>query len=174
MKDKTYRLHSLTEGNWFKLICGASYQHLPAVRSLALIYTLAGVDCIDVAADSAVITAVQEGIKAAQNYQHCDSAANFGVKNKPLLMISINDAEDPHFRKAEFDATQCPEECPRPCETICGANAIAFSKITSEFSGVIDRLCYGCGRCLPVCPENLITTRSCDRNSYSSRTFYRF
>ncbi len=160
MKDKTYRLHSLTEGNWFKLICGASYQHLPAVRSLALIYTIAGVDCIDIAADSAVIAAVQEGIQAARNCQYSNLYPEFGVNNKPLLMISINDGEDPHFRKAEFDATQCPAECPRPCETICGANAIAFSEIANEFSGVIDRLCYGCGRCLPVCPENLITTRS--------------
>ena len=160
MKEKTYRLHSLAEGNWFKLICGASYQHLPAVRSLALIYTLAGVDCIDVAADSAVISAVQEGIQAAQNCQHLGLHPELMVRNKPLLMISINDGEDPHFRKAEFDVTQCPAACPRPCETICGANAIAFSEISSEFSGVIDRLCYGCGRCLPVCPEQLITTRS--------------
>ncbi len=160
MKDKTYRLHSLTEGSWFKLICGASYQHLPAVRSLALIYTLAGVDCIDVAADSAVITAVQEGIEVAQNYLHLALERKLQVQNHPLLMISINDGEDPHFRKAEFDATQCPAQCPRPCEKICGADAIAFSDITSEFSGVIDRLCYGCGRCLPVCPEQLITTRS--------------
>ncbi len=158
MKDKTHRLHSLTEGNWFKLICGASYQHLPAVRSLALIYTLAGVDCIDVAADSAVITAVQEGIQAAQNCPDLDRELK--SQNKPLLMISINDGEDPHFRKAEFDVTQCPAECPRPCETICGANAIAFSDVATELSGVIDRLCYGCGRCLPVCPAQLITTRS--------------
>ena len=160
MKDKTYQLHSLAEGNWFKLICGASYQHLPAVRSLALIYTLAGANCIDVAADSAVITAVQEGIKAARTFLDLALDKKMQVANQPLLMVSINDGEDPHFRKAEFDATQCPADCPRPCETICGANAIAFSEITSEFSGVIDRLCYGCGRCLPVCPAQLITTRS--------------
>ena len=160
MNDRTYRLHSLTEGNWFKLICGASYQDLPAVRSLALIYTLAGVDCIDVAADSAVITAVQEGIQAAQNCQHLDLSPKLMVNHQPLLMISINDGEDPHFRKAEFDVSRCPADCPRPCETICGANAIAFSELNNKFSGVIDRLCYGCGRCLPVCPEQLITTRS--------------
>ncbi len=107
-----------------------------------------------------MIAAVQEGIQAARNCQHLDPHQELRIKNKPLLMISINDGEDPHFRKAEFDVTQCPAECPRPCETICGANAIAFSEIPNEFSGVIDRLCYGCGRCLPVCPEQLITTRS--------------
>ncbi|ELS02384.1 Fe-S-cluster-containing hydrogenase subunit [Xenococcus sp. PCC 7305] len=160
MENTIHRLNSLTEGNWFKLICGASYQHLPTVRSLALIYTLAGVDCIDVAAESAVITAVQEGIQAAQNFQNFALRPNPGGNHPPLLMMSINDGEDPHFRKAEFDATQCPVECPRPCEMICGADAIAFSEIANEFSGVSDRLCYGCGRCLPVCPEKLITTRS--------------
>ena len=158
MKENTYRLHSLTEGNWFKLICGASYQHLPAIRSLALIYTLAGADCIDVAADPATVRAVQAGINAAHNIFVLDPLLK--VRNKPLLMVSINDGEDHHFRKAEFDATQCPSDCPRPCEAICGAKAIAFSDISSEFSGVIDRLCYGCGRCLPVCPEQLVTTRS--------------
>ena len=45
-------LHSLSKGSWFKLICGASYQHLTTVRSLAVAYSLAGADCIDVAAES--------------------------------------------------------------------------------------------------------------------------
>ncbi|HHP7231596.1 MAG TPA: circadian clock protein LdpA [Xenococcaceae cyanobacterium] len=147
MKDKAYPLHSLIEGNWFKLICGASYQHLPAVRSLALAYSLAGADCIDVAADPAVIAAAQTGIAVAAKLN--------GLK--PWLMVSLNDGEDPHFRKAEFDATHCPSDCPRPCETICPAKAIVFN---ATESGVSDRLCYGCGRCLPICPYGLITTRS--------------
>ncbi len=146
MKEQ-YQLQSLVEGNWFKLICGASYQHLPAIRSLALAYSLAGADCIDVAADSAVISAAQEGIAVAAKLNQ-----SLGYK-QPLLMVSLNDAEDPHFRKAQFDATKCPQDCPRPCEAICPASAI-------DDSGVIDRLCYGCGRCLPICPLGLIVTRS--------------
>ena len=141
-------MRSLAEGNWFKLICGASYQHLPAIRSLALAYSLAGADCIDVAADSAVISAAQEGIAVAAKLQ----VESLGL-SQPLLMVSLNDAEDPHFRKAQFDAAQCPQDCPRPCEAVCPASAI-------NGSGVIDRLCYGCGRCLPVCPQGLIITRS--------------
>ena len=141
-------LRSLFEGNWFKLICGASYQHLPAIRSLALAYSLAGADCIDVAADSAVISAAQEGIAVAAKLQ----VESLGL-SQPLLMVSLNDAEDPHFRKAQFDATKCPPDCPRPCEAVCPAQAI-------DDSGVIDRLCYGCGRCLPICPLGLIITRS--------------
>ncbi|MGF1541159.1 MAG: circadian clock protein LdpA [Pleurocapsa sp.] len=143
-------LHSLQTGSWFKLICGASYQHLPAVRSLALAYGLAGADCIDVAADEAVITAAQEGIVAARQLSR--------GRRSPWLMVSINDGQDPHFRKAEFDATQCPSDCPQPCVGVCPANAISFE--ADEFKGVVDRLCYGCGRCLPICPSQLITTRS--------------
>lgn len=145
VKDRAYQLQSLIQGNWFKLICGASYQHLPTVRSLALIYSLAGADCIDVAADKAVIFAAKEGIATATKLSNS--------KQKPLLMISLNDDEDPHFRKAEFDETKCPTDCLRPCESICPAGAI-------DKTGVIDSLCYGCGRCLPICPENLIITRS--------------
>ena len=144
-------LHSLTTGSWFKLICGASYQHLPAIRSLALAYSLAGADCIDVAADPAVITAATEGISVATQLA--------GKQRKPWLMVSINDGEDPHFRKAEFDANQCLQNCPQPCVAVCPAEAIAFSQNQFGYSGVIDRLCYGCGRCVPICPGELITTR---------------
>ncbi len=143
-------LHSLQTGSWFKLICGASYQHLPAVRSLALAYGMAGADCIDVAADAAVITAAQEGIAVVKQLSN--------GKRAPWLMVSINDGEDPHFRKAEFDATQCPSDCPQPCVGVCPANAISLDG--DGFTGVVDRLCYGCGRCLPICPSELIVARS--------------
>ena len=172
---QSYPLHSLSKGSWFKLICGASYQHLQSVRSLALAYSLAGADCIDVAADSAVITAAREGIRVArklskqpelsiarQNYD-CQTSSISTLSDRaldreigsPWLMVSINDGEDPHFRKAEFDRTQCPKDCPQPCALVCPADAIAPNSI-----GVIEDLCYGCGRCLPICPEELIVTRS--------------
>lgn len=144
MSQLYYPLQSLRESNWFKLICGASFQHLPSIRNLALVYTLAGADCIDVAADPAVIAAAQEGVKVARS---------LAPDKSPWLMISLNDGEDPHFRKAEFIPTECPPDCPRPCETICPAQAITFS-------GINDQSCYGCGRCLPVCPNELIYTRS--------------
>jgi Fe-S-cluster-containing hydrogenase component 2 len=174
-------LHSLIEGTWFKLICGASYQHLPAVRSLALAYSLAGADCIDVAADSAVIAAAVEGIKTAKRIQQesllignqkkdvhqlfslTPSLDNQHVKNQhvetqiisPWLMVSVNDGEDPHFRKAKFDSTQCPQDCPQPCVQVCPAEAIDLNS-----GGIIDSRCYGCGRCLPICPVDLINTHS--------------
>ncbi|MGB3206123.1 MAG: LdpA C-terminal domain-containing domain [Crinalium sp.] len=153
-------LHSLKEGNWFKLICGASLSYLPAVRNLTLAYTLAGADCIDVAADPAVIAAAREGIKVAGYLAAAAKQRGFGGNNSPWLMVSLNDAEDPHFRKAEFNPANCPADCPRPCEKICPANAIAFQDTGGSISGVIDGRCYGCGRCLPVCPIQQIVTRS--------------
>ena len=145
-------LNSLAEGTWFKLICGASFGHLPAIRSLAIAYTLAGADCIDVAADLAVITATKDGIKVAQKLALADRSRAYSLVNVPLLMVSLNDGTDPHFRKAEFDVARCPADCLRPCERICPADAISGT-------GVIDARCYGCGRCLPICPLGLITTR---------------
>lgn len=174
-------LQSLKDGRWFKLICGASFQDLPAVRNLTLAYTLAGADCIDVAADPAVVAAAKAGLGMAQHLVESGQVKGMGYRDQPWLMVSLNDGEDPHFRKAEFDPTACPVDCPRPCQKICPAQAIAFeprqtpSDISKQgestqpfpkshspngFSGVIDQRCYGCGRCLPVCPSQLIYTRS--------------
>ncbi len=141
-------LRSLQNGTWFKLICGASSQHIPTIRSCAIAYAIAGADCIDLAADPAIILAVKEAIAQIQiQYPQVN----------PWLMVSLNDGEDPHFRKAEFDPTHCPSDCDRPCEKVCPTKAIQFSP---EFSGVIDALCYGCGRCLPICPIQSIQARS--------------
>jgi Fe-S-cluster-containing hydrogenase component 2 len=160
VSDRDCPLHSLTEGNWFKLICGASFQHLPAIRNLALAYSLAGADCIDVAADPAVIVAAREGIGVAATLADMAIARGLPWQGKPWLMVSLNDGEDPHFRKAQFDVTRCPTDCPRPCETICPAQAISFNERERGFVGVSEQRCYGCGRCLPVCPSQLIFARS--------------
>ena len=73
-------------------------------------------------------------------------------------MVSLNDGEDPHFRKAQFDPNQCPPECDRPCESICPALAIPSHPEGDR--GVIDQRCYGCGRCVPICPHDRIQTHS--------------
>lgn len=142
-------LRSLQAGTWFKLICGASYQALPAVRNLSLAYALAGADCIDVAADPAVLAAAQEGLDAAEKIARTQEREFY----RPWLMVSMSAGEDPHFRKAWFDAEMCPAECPRPCERVCPADAI-------DGSGVVSDRCYGCGRCLPICPLGLIEAKS--------------
>ncbi|EEF43092.1 uncharacterized protein LOC8258818 [Ricinus communis] len=151
---------SLRKGNWVKLICGASFEDAVDIRNLSLVYTLAGVDCIDCAADESVVSAVNEGIEAAREIVNI---------RRPWVMISVNDDEDLHFRKAEFDPEDCPLDCLRPCENVCPANAISLEEVGSraEFSygtdmlnalkgGVITERCYGCGRCFPVCPYDKI------------------
>uniref|UniRef100_A0A2P2LNS8 Uncharacterized protein MANES_15G004200 n=1 Tax=Rhizophora mucronata TaxID=61149 RepID=A0A2P2LNS8_RHIMU len=149
---------SLKKGNWVKLICGASFEDVVDIRNLSLVYTLAGVDCIDCAADAAVVTAVNEGIEVAREIVNI---------RRPWVMISVNDDEDLHFRKAEFDPEDCPLDCSKPCEIVCPANAILLQKdkSTAKFSsdtntlhgGVITERCYGCGRCIPVCPYDKIS-----------------
>ncbi|MFW9258438.1 circadian clock protein LdpA [Nostoc sp. CALU 546] len=159
MTDLFAPLQSLKQGDWFKLICGASFQHLPAVRNLTLAYTLAGADCIDVAADPAVIAAAQAGLQVAKSLAMDAQKRGFGKRgNSPFLMVSLNDGEDPHFRKAEFNPSECPTDCPRPCERICPAQAIVFNSRKEDFSGVVSEKCYGCGRCIPICPYDMIYT----------------
>ncbi|MFH7243111.1 MAG: circadian clock protein LdpA [Spirulina sp.] len=165
---------SLQVGQWVKLICGASYQDIAHIRRLVMVYALAGVDCVDVAADVAVVGAARQGLADAVTIARCLDAAfndlssgedpaiappqHFLGSDLPWLMVSLNDSEDPHFRKAFFDAAHCPVDCRRPCETICPTDAIRFE--TRGWSGVIPDLCYGCGRCLTVCPVQNIEAYS--------------
>lgn len=138
-----YYIDSLYNKNWVKLISGASNQNLPVIRNMCYIYALAGVDCIDLCANSLVTYAARQGIENAQRVS---------PEVNPLLMISINDGKDPHFRKAVFDPNLCPPTCSRPCEKVCPAGAIPDAS-----RGVISDRCYGCGRCINVCPYDQIT-----------------
>ena len=134
---------ALGRGGWVKLICGASNQDLVAIEDLSGIFALAGVHCIDGAADPAVVAAIRRGL---------DWAEARGA-DRPWLMVSLSDGADPHFRKAWFDPQRCPPDCPRPCERSCPALAIGPA------GGVQAARCYGCGRCLPACPHGLIQER---------------
>ena len=131
---------ALSKGIWVKIICGASNEDLPSISDLCALYAAAGVHCIDVAADMAVVTAAKKGLDWIE--------AKSGIR--PWLMVSISDGKDIHFRKAFFDNKLCPKDCSRPCQKICPAEAI------KSFGGVLEDRCYGCGRCLPICPLGLI------------------
>ena len=58
---------------------------------------IVAVNCIDCAADLAVVNAVEDGINSAMKILN-----QFGLsdRKRPWIMISISDDEDPHFRKA--------------------------------------------------------------------------
>ncbi|CAD6334557.1 unnamed protein product [Miscanthus lutarioriparius] len=160
--DHPPQVAALRRGDWVKLSCGASFEDAVDVRNLSLVYTLAGVDCIDCAADASVVGAVNEGIDVA--------ASIVPAVQRPWVMISVNDdCRDLHFRKAEFDPEDCPPDCSKPCEKVCPADAISLerSMVGGEHTrsdplrgkyegGVITERCYGCGRCLPVCPYDRI------------------
>uniref|UniRef100_A0A0D9WD22 4Fe-4S ferredoxin-type domain-containing protein n=1 Tax=Leersia perrieri TaxID=77586 RepID=A0A0D9WD22_9ORYZ len=157
---------ALRRGDWVKLICGASFEDAADVRNLSLVYTLAGVDCIDCAADASVVGAVNEGIDVA--------ASIVPAVQRPWVMVSVNDdCRDLHFRKAEFDPEGCPPDCSKPCEKVCPADAISLESVMIEGKhnqsdpscgrfegGVITERCYGCGRCLSVCPYDRIRAMS--------------
>lgn len=122
-------------------------------------YSLAGASCIDVAADLAVVHAACEGIAAAQLFSPLVS------RKHPWLMVSLNDGQDPHFRKAWFDVQRCPVNCHRPCEQVCPAYAIPPLPPEKKSGpnpplGVVAERCYGCGRCLPICPNGLVKEES--------------
>ncbi|KAI5067211.1 hypothetical protein GOP47_0017739 [Adiantum capillus-veneris] len=165
--DTTSPYDSLLSGGWVKLICGASFEDVADVRNLSLVYTLAGVDCIDCAADPSVVKAVREGVDAATGIAVTLYPSGVLPVHKPWIMVSINDDEDVHFRKAVFDPSRCPTSCARPCEHICPASAIMLSASlgTSLTGGVLNDRCYGCGRCISVCPLGLIGANSYTRNS---------
>lgn len=149
-------LNALKLGQWFKLICGASYQDVSKIRNLSLVYGLAGADCIDVAADLAVVQAAVEGLVVARSIITSIHA--------PWLMVSFNDGQDPHFRKAWFEGQRCPVNCLQPCERVCPADAILpvsqMIDAQADELGVLAERCYGCGRCLPVCPYGVIEEHS--------------
>ena len=121
-----------------------------AIEDLAGIYSLVGVHCLDLACDSAVVAAARRGRAWAA------TQAPPGWR-PPWLMVSLNDGADPHFRKAWFDPQRCPESCRRPCAAVCPALAIPAQP--DGRGGVLAERCYGCGRCLPVCPFGLIEER---------------
>ena len=150
---------ALAAGRWVKLIAGASNQDLVAIEDLVGIYALAGVHCVDVAADGAVVSAARRGIAWARQ-RHGEGVQAPGPWRAPWLMVSLSDGEDPHFRKAWFDPLRCPPTCSRPCERICPALAIPPSQgDASGAMGILEDRCYGCGRCLPACPLGLIEER---------------
>ncbi|MEM9566988.1 MAG: LdpA C-terminal domain-containing domain [Cyanobacteria bacterium P01_E01_bin.34] len=99
------------------------------------------------AADAAVVRAAQMGVAAA--------IEQYPQAKAPWLMASFNDGEDPHFRKALALTNICPADCPQPCIASCPPTAISG---TSTGISIHTDLCFGCGRCEPLCPAQVIRT----------------
>ena len=132
-------LEALRIGNFFKLIGGGSLTELSILEKLATCFTLAGVDCIDIAPKVSVVEAIALGIQAAK------------AEIPPLVMVSLPLDPDPHFRKIELKMPDCIL-C-GACVPVCPTEAFTFSP---EMLTVSQPLCYGCGRCLPICPTDAL------------------
>jgi ferredoxin len=131
-------LAQLQRGHFFKLICGGSFTEVDKIAHLATTYTLAGTDCIDLAADLSVLQTVESVLKKIS-------------QPHPIIMVSVPLDPDPHFRKIELTESDCIQcglclpEC--PTEAITLPDSLKISQA----------LCYGCGRCIPTCPTNALS-----------------
>ena len=140
------------------------------------------VDCIDCAADASVVSAVNEGIQAARDIVDV---------RRPWVMISVNDDQDLHFRKAgnffylianyfemalfwsvefslivllpEFDPENCPLDCSRPCEIVCPANAISLREEIMNEPSEVASLSGALKVAFPVLPYSLVVPNSITR-----------
>jgi ferredoxin len=133
-------LEALQKRQYFKLICGASFQDAEAVYALSKTYAQAGACMIDLACDPQVVASAR---KARQD-----------LGSRVALMISISIDEDPHFRKIELEASGCIL-C-QACLPVCPSEVFSITDTL-----VLDTpRCYGCNRCVPVCPTQVLTLRS--------------
>ncbi|MEM0951152.1 MAG: 4Fe-4S dicluster domain-containing protein [Cyanobacteria bacterium P01_H01_bin.74] len=137
---------SLAEKQFFKLVLGGSFTDTNRIAHLVTAYAKAGIDCIDMAADVAVIDVVSETL--TQNKQNTRSLLK---KARPVLMISLPLDPDPHFRKITLNRDNCID-C-GICIPECPSGAMAIPKTTLEIS---QSLCFGCSRCVPACPVDAL------------------
>lgn len=141
---------SLDNQKFIKLICGASNTDKKQIQRLATIYSLCGVDVIDISPDKNIYESAKEGIKIAQEIFESNSN-EYPQFNSPVIMLSINTGNDLHFRKVELDSALCTN-C-LACTTICPAKAILEDKNNIKFN---QNSCYGCGRCIDLCYNNAL------------------
>jgi ferredoxin len=130
-------LDALAQRRFFKLIGGGSFTEAAKIAQLSRVYIQAGVDCIDIAPDAALIETVWQEAQKTQGH-------------RPVIMVSIPLDADPHFRKIELTETDCIR-CGL-CLPVCPTEALTLPNGLE----VSQNLCYGCGRCVPTCPTDAL------------------
>lgn len=136
---------SLRERDFVKIICAAGTEDPLIVKNIALIYTLAGADCIDMAANPSIVKAARAGVELAKSL-----ALKFGKgeASEPILCISFGVKGDQHVRKARV--TEIGKGLVALTK-VCPTNAIVGGT-NGEPVRVIEPLCIGAGKCALVKP----------------------
>ncbi len=132
-------IEALQSRQFHKLIIGAALKDYQSITDLAYLFTYAKANVIDISAFPLSVISAKQGVEKAL------------VENKnlvaPLIMVSVNVDQDPHFRRVELDLDTCTE-C-LACIPTCPSEA--FSYESAQFRYDIN-LCFGCANCLEDCP----------------------
>lgn len=134
---------TLQARQFFKVISGGSFTEVDAIAALTRAYAPAGVDCIDIAPDPAVVETVANAL-------HGLDLQGKGLVS-PVVMVSLPLDPDPHFRKIELDDPACTR-CGL-CVPVCPSEALTLPNDLE----ISQALCYGCGRCVPICPTEALS-----------------
>lgn len=120
-----------------KFIVGAALKDFKAIETYSYLFTHAQADIIDISAFPLSLISAQKGIDKAL-------AEDSGL-TRPELMVSVNMAADPHFRRIKLDQDNCTE-C-QLCIPSCPSGSF-FMKDGFKYD---EDYCFGCSNCLDYC-----------------------
>jgi Fe-S-cluster-containing dehydrogenase component len=130
---------ALINRTFHKMIVGAALKDYELIENYSYLFTHAGVEVLDISAFPHSVISAKSGIKQALDE---DSSLK-----EPLIMVSINIGQDPHFRRIELDLDNCTD-C-LACVPTCPSNAFWVDE-KNNFRYNPD-YCFGCSNCLPAC-----------------------
>lgn len=148
-------IQALQNRIFHKLIIGAAIKDFNSIEGFAYLASHAEANAVDISAFPSSVINAKTGINKAR-----EENPNLA---EPLIMVSVNIGEDPHFRRILLDENNCTEclECIPSCP------ADAFSIQAEKFHYNID-LCYGCSNCLDYCNYEALDFENW--NSFDSRS----
>ncbi len=169
---------SLKKQSFQKLIIGAALKDFQSIEDYAYYFTHAQANVIDISAFPHSVISAKKGIERA--------LLQDPLLKEPLIMVSVNIGEDPHFRRIELDVESCTEcldclpTCPSGAFSVIARKAEPDEAISKsrhceeqsdeaispkdalddgQFSYNID-LCFGCANCLPACTDKALSFKN--------------